>query len=133
LRDVPAPPSAAPAPAVAAPADAAVPSRATPLPENAAERTAKINAASYQTEAMGMLRQLVETDPQRAIEIARMGNRRFPKSPEAAERSLIVVKGLAKLKRFQEARDEAKAMLQKYPGNKFALDAEQHLKQSAPD
>jgi hypothetical protein len=129
-RDMPAPPSPTALPSVAAPADASIPTRAAPLPESAAERTAKINAASYQTESMEMLRQLVETDPERAIEIARVGNRRFPKRPEAAERSWIVVKGLSNLKRFEEARDEVRLMQQRYPGNKFALDAEQHLKLS---
>jgi hypothetical protein len=125
-RDAPAPAPAAARAVPPAPPDAAVPPRAQPLPENAASRATKINAAAYQTEHMDALRQLVETDPQKAIELARVANRRFPNSPEAAERSWIVVKGLANLKRFHDARDEAKVMVQKYPGNKFALDAERH-------
>jgi hypothetical protein len=114
-----------------APAEATKPDASASLPpatpSTAPPRTAPITASNYQAEQMETLRNLVETEPQKAVDLARLANRRFPKSPDAPERSWIVVKGLANLKRFHEARDEAKAMLQKYPDNHFARDAERHL------
>jgi len=94
---------------------------------NPAGRTRPLSAAEYAAEQMEILRQLVDTDPERAVDMARQANRRFPRSPDVPERSWIVVKGLANLKRFREARDEAQALVAKYPDNHFARDAERHL------
>jgi hypothetical protein len=138
LAPNPAPPPAPPGPP-SSPATRPAPSRAatdagsvapvTPPTEplNPGGRTAPLSAAEYAAEQMQILRQLVDTDPQRAVDMARQANRRFPRSPDVPERSWIVVKGLANLKRFQEARDEARALVAKYPGNRFARDAERDL------
>jgi hypothetical protein len=123
---LPEPQAAAPATQPAGRPDGA-PTPEPVMPSTAPPRTTPITAAAYQAEQMKTLRTLVETEPEKAIAMARQANRRFPKSPDAAERSWIVVKGLANLKRFPEARDEAKAMVQKYPDNQFARDAERHL------
>lgn len=131
--DPPRAPQAQPQPHVAAPATPrssrpdGAPSPEPAMPSTAPPRTTPITAAAYQAEQMKTLRTLVETEPQKAVDMARLANRRFPNSPDAAERSWIVVKGLANLKRFHEARDEAKAMVEKYPDNPFARDAERHL------
>ena len=122
----PQPQAAAPEPRTADRPDSGA-SPAPAMPSTAPPRTTPITAAAYQAEQMTALRALVDAEPQKAIDMARQANRRFPKSPDAAERSWIVVKGLANLKRFHEARDEAKAMVQKYPDNQFARDAERHL------
>ena len=37
------------------------------------------------------------------------------------------MQSLVNLRRFHEARDEARAMVRKYPDNQFALDAQRHL------
>ena len=46
---------------------------------------------------METLRELLNSEPLRAIELARQANRRAPDSPDAAERAWIVVKALASL------------------------------------
>jgi len=77
--------------------------------------------------AMETLRELLNSEPRRAIELARQANKRAPDSPDAAERAWIVVKALASLKRFHEARDEAAAMAGKYPDSSWAMDAKRHM------
>jgi hypothetical protein len=44
---------------------------------------------------MARLRQTAERDPARAIALAREGNRRFPDSPDAPERTSIPIHTLA--------------------------------------
>jgi len=84
-------------------------------------------AAGDDLVAMETLRELLNSEPRRAIELARQANKRAPDSPDAAERAWIVVKALASLKRFHEARDEAAAMVGKYPDSSWALDAKRHM------
>jgi len=108
--------AAAPAQPVAAPAApiAAPPRRDAP-------------AAPSETALMATLREIGGTAPLRSIELAREGQRRFPNSADAPERAFIVVQSLVNLRRFHEARDEAREMVRKYPDNQFALDAQRHL------
>lgn len=84
-------------------------------------------AASDDLVAMETLRELLNSEPRRAIELARQANKRAPDSPDAAERAWIVVKGLASLKRFHEARDEAAALAGRYPDSSWAMDAKRHM------
>ena len=77
--------------------------------------------------AMETLRELLNSEPRRAIELARQANKRAPDSPDAAERAWIVVKALASLQRFHEARDEAATLASKYPDSSWAMDAKRHL------
>jgi hypothetical protein len=77
--------------------------------------------------AMETLRELLNSEPRRAIELARQANKRAPDSPDAAERAWIVVKALASLKRFHEARDEAAALAGRYPDSSWAMDAKRHM------
>src|SRR3954462_2266722 len=44
-----------------------------------------------EAQLMARLRQLAEHDPQRAVAVAREGNRRFPDSPYAPERTSILI------------------------------------------
>lgn len=83
--------------------------------------------AMPEPQLMATLREMGGTAPQRSIDLAREGQRRFPNSADAAERDFIVVQSLVNLKRFHEAQDEARAMVRKYPDNQFALDAQRHL------
>ena len=76
---------------------------------------------------METLRELLNSEPRRAIELARQANKRAPDSPDAAERAWIVVKALASLKRFHEARDEAATLAGKYPDSSWAMDAKRHM------
>jgi len=76
---------------------------------------------------MATLREIGGTAPQRSIDLARDGQRRFPNSADAPERAFVIVQSLVNLRRFHEARDEAREMVRRYPDNAFALDAQRHL------
>jgi hypothetical protein len=76
---------------------------------------------------MNTLRELGDSAPQRSLEMAREGNLRFPNSPDAAERAWYVCKSLVNLENFYDAREEAKAMVAKYPGTPWASDIQRHL------
>jgi len=74
-------------------------------------------AASTMDEAtlMRALRATNGGNHERVIELAREGNRRFPKSSEAPERASILIHSLAALGRASEARGEAEDMVNRYP------------------
>jgi len=76
---------------------------------------------------MARLRALGESAPLDSIALARQGNERFPESSDAPERAWRVAKSLVNLGRFHEARDEAQAMVTRYPGTPWTLDVERHL------
>ncbi|HVV16038.1 MAG TPA: hypothetical protein VHH90_02450 [Polyangia bacterium] len=107
---VAAPPPAAPSPEPARPA--AVPPPAPPPTESA---------------LMAKLRGLGASDPAQALALAREGNRRFPHSGDAAERSVTICKSLAALGRFEEAQDEARQLVRNYPDTPWASDVQRHL------
>ena len=76
---------------------------------------------------MERLRGLEGADAPLILRLAREGNARFPDSPDAAERAYMVVKSLASMQRFSEAKDEAQTMVNRYPGTSFAQDVQRHL------
>jgi hypothetical protein len=87
-----------------------------------------VRAASLdETALMAQLRAIGQSDPATAIELARQGNAEFPDSPEAAERAWFVAKNLVNLGRFDQARAEARSMLERYPGTSWTNDVERHL------
>jgi hypothetical protein len=117
---------------VAPPAQAAEPEPLpVPKPPVAAEpyRRRPPAAPSPPTEAslMSALHDLGASDPARALELAREGNRQFPNGPDAAERSSTVCKSLAALGRFSEAQAAARQMVERYPGTTWAEDVKRHL------
>ena len=73
------------------------------------------------------LRELGGTNPALTLQLAREASARFPDGAGAPELTWYVVKSLTDLGRFDEAVAEAKAMVQKYPDDSFALDVERHL------
>jgi len=77
-------------------------------------------------ELMQRLRQVQESDPVEALELARKGNRLYPKSRFAAERAGRVVKSLALLGKLAQARGEAEKMVNTYAGTPWALEVERH-------
>jgi hypothetical protein len=90
--------------------------------------TAKdLRALANEAALMVRLHQLGETDPPLSLRLAREGNARLPRTPDAAERAFIVVKSLVDMARFKEAQDEARKMLKDYPGDPHTLDVERHL------
>jgi hypothetical protein len=84
-------------------------------------------AALSEPALMATLREIGGTAPVRSIELAREGQRRFPGSTDAPERAFIIVQSLVNLRRFHEARDEAREMVRKYPDDPRALDVQRHL------
>src|SRR5437763_16050823 len=91
------PPVATAEPA-AAPGDAAGPAPARPSVSASSARGADQRVAVESLEEaqlMARLRELAGRDPQRAVAVAREGNRRFPDSPFAPERTSILIHALA--------------------------------------
>ena len=75
---------------------------------------------------MYRLRQVQESDPARALELAREGNRLYPNSRYAAERAGRIVKSLALQGEYGQARGEAEKMVNTYAGTPWALEVERH-------
>jgi hypothetical protein len=78
-------------------------------------------------QVMAALREAGDSSPLFSLELARDAIRRFPNSPNAAERAWYICKSLVNLGRFREARDEARSMVATYAGTAWALDVERHL------
>ena len=76
---------------------------------------------------MTQLRRLVDNAPGRTIELARGGQKRFPGSPDAPERSWMIARALVSLGRFEEACREARQLVRMHRDNVWALDAMRHL------
>ena len=109
-RDIAVAPSRLDAPKLPAPVtSSAAPSAPTPQNERA---------------LMSELRAFKDSDPAFAIERAREGNRRFPDSADAAERSSILVHALAAAGRASEARGEAEDMVNHYPDSEWVREVE---------
>lgn len=85
------------------------------------------SAAITEPALMSSIRELGAADPARALELAREGNRRFPNSADAAERTWTICKSLAALGRSSEAQQEARQMVQQYPDTTWAGDVRRHL------
>jgi alkanesulfonate monooxygenase SsuD/methylene tetrahydromethanopterin reductase-like flavin-dependent oxidoreductase (luciferase family) len=116
----PAPPPAAPSPpdppatAQNAPPDAAAPSPAV------AATVARMNEAVL----MAHLREVARTDSAQAIEIARAGNKRFPDTPDAPERTSILIHALITQDKLSEGRAEAEYMVNHFPDSKWVREIE---------
>jgi hypothetical protein len=130
----PPPYAAAPGQTAAAPAQAP-PSAALPAPASAqpavvapVTTTAKAaptdRAPTDEAAFMSQLRRAADSDPVRALALAREGERLFPHGAQAAERSAILVKSLARQGRLSEARGEAEKMVGLYHGTPWALEVE---------
>lgn len=107
--------------------------KSTPLEPAVAPPTTTASTGAVRTPALGeselmvQLRELTESDPTKAIELARDAQARLPNSPDAPERGWVIAKSLTNLQRFQEARDEARRVVERYPGTAWAADVERHL------
>lgn len=83
--------------------------------------------ATDEAALMAKLRHLGNEAPLESLNLAREGTSRFRDSPDAPERAWFLVRALENLGRFHEARDEAKLIVKKYPGDPWALDVKRHL------
>jgi hypothetical protein len=79
------------------------------------------------------LHDLAASDPPQSLKLAREARARFPDSPHAPEFEWNVVKALANMDRYEEAAQEARGMLEKYPGNPLSVDVEHHLLHHPPN
>lgn len=87
------------------------------------ERKAAEPAVDPLTQEMRMLanaNNLLATDPERALAIARSGERNYPNSMFTEERRHIIILALVKLGRMQEARALAWPYLRQYPRGPFS-------------
>jgi hypothetical protein len=73
---------------------------------------------------MARMRIAARNDSALAIELAREGNRRYPDSPDAPERTSILIHALANLDRSSEARGEAERMVSEYPDSSWVREIE---------
>lgn len=73
------------------------------------------------------LRSWAQSEPELTLGLAVEGNERFPNGDDAAERDYFLTRALVNLKRFDEAQQHAKMMVEKYPGSHFAGEVERHL------
>jgi type IV secretory pathway VirB10-like protein len=103
--------------------DAAEPQTSNPSPLAAV----RVTRADDEERAMEELRALWPKQPERALAVAEQDRRRFGASAFAAEREWIVVRSLTNLDRFDEAREEARRMLELYPNDSFSADVKRHV------
>jgi outer membrane protein assembly factor BamD (BamD/ComL family) len=82
---------------------------------------------------MAKLHDLAASDPPLSLQLAKEALARFPNSSEAPEFEWNLVKALANMERYREAREAARIMVKKYPGNDFAADVERHLLNHPPN
>jgi len=73
---------------------------------------------------MARLRAIKDSDPAAAVTLAREGNRRFPDSAQAPERTSILIHALVATDRGSEARGEAEQMVNHYPDSTWVRDVE---------
>jgi hypothetical protein len=76
---------------------------------------------------LGKLHDLAASDPALSLRVAKEALARFPDSPDAPEFEWYVVRSLSNLARFDEARDEARIMIKKYPGTSWSSDVQRHV------
>jgi hypothetical protein len=100
-----------------------------PTQTPAAPRTPSSTPVPAQPDAradfMQRLRAASDTDPALALQLAREDERDNPDGPDAAERSALIVKSLARQGRLSEARGEAEKLVSRYPDTRWALEVEQ--------
>jgi hypothetical protein len=79
------------------------------------------------------LHDLAAADPPQSLRLARQAVNRFPDSPSAPEFQWNVVKALFNMGRLEEAKNEARVMLRKYPNSSFTGDVIHHLLNPPPN
>ena len=115
LKPAPAP-SPPPPPVSSAGGAPAAPRRPAP--------TARDLAALDEARLMARLRAVAPGEPALAITLAREGNRRFPDSADAPERTSILIHALAATGQSGPARGEAEAMVNHYPDSTWVREIE---------
>jgi hypothetical protein len=93
------------------------------------------NAGKHLDEAslLTRLHDLAASDPPLSLKLAKEAVDRFPDSPNAPEFQWNVVKALFNMGQLEEAKDEARIMLWKYPDNYYTGDVVHHLLNPPPN
>lgn len=76
---------------------------------------------------MARLRDLSGSDPGQSLTLAREGSAEFKNSADEPERRWYMVRSLMNLGRSQEARAEARRLIDTYPSSEWAADVHRHL------
>src|SRR5664279_1320062 len=126
------PASADPTPALVNPAPP-LPPASVAGPRLQAPSQKDVNRQQDETSMLAKLHELAHTDPPLSLRLAREAVARFPDGPNAPEFEWNVVKALVNMEHWDEARQEARFMVEKYPGNSFAEDVEHHLLNPPPN
>ncbi len=114
----------APVPSTITPAPRPLPSPAAPAPRRPHPLDDRDVAALDEARLMARLRAAAESSPAQAIGLAREGNRRWPRSADAPERTSILIHALVATGRSAEARGEAERMVNQAPDSPWVRDVE---------
>ena len=123
----------------AAAAEGAARAEPRPVPPPPARPKTRARAESETGEVLdepgvlALLHDLAASDPPRSLQLAREAVERFPDSPDAPELEWNVVKALFNMGRLDEAKEEARVMVEEYPGSSFTGDVEHHLLHHPPN
>jgi len=79
------------------------------------------------------LHDLAASDPPLSLQLAREAVARSPDGPNAPEFEWNVVKALFNMRRLEDAEDEARSMLARYPDSDFTGDVVHHLLNHPPN
>lgn len=107
----------------------AVPTADAGIPSTARATEPRLNESAL----LEQLRELAASDPPQSLRLAREALARSPASPNAPEFEWNVVKALFNMRRIDEAKQEARIMLYRYPGNSFSADVDHHLLNHPPN
>ena len=96
-----------------------------PAPEKRPKiATAAVPGELSEAQLMTRLRAIKDGDPTAAVSLAREGNRRFPDSADAPERTSILIHALVAGDKGSEARGEAEQMVNHYPDSSWVREVE---------
>lgn len=88
--------------------------------EQAKKQQPDENSFERETRMLAAANRLLESDPERSLELAKRGEREFPGSMFTEERRHVLILALIKLSRLDEARQIAGPYLRDYPKSPFA-------------
>jgi hypothetical protein len=114
-------------PAAASPALAPgppAPAEPTAVPPGVAPAAPRASAPLDEPALMSELRHAASSDRPRAMRLAQEGNRRFPDSPDAPERTSILIHALAEEGQSSAARGAAEEMVNHYPDSAWVREVE---------
>lgn len=101
--------------------DASAPTPRRPSPASASKPSP---GETNEAQLMARLRVIKDRDPAGAVTLAREGNRRFADSPDAPERTSVLIHALVATDKGSEARGEAEQMVNHYPDSTWVREVE---------